>query len=52
MIVRFLSWDWKGGLAVDEFVKAINEFHGGPVYVLALSDEPITGEQARQRWEE
>ncbi len=63
MNIRFVVWDWRGGLTVEEFVKAINEFHGGPVYaaavdagtddyILALSDEPITAEVARRRWEE
>ena len=63
MVIKFLSWDWRGGLNVDEFVKTINGFSGGPVYatavdagtddyILALSDEPISAEAARRHREE
>lgn len=62
MTIVFLTWDYKGGdLSAKRLVAALDEFRGRPVwavqvedggddYVVALSDVPMTSEQAYAAW--
>jgi hypothetical protein len=60
-MIRFVTWDWKGGLTAEYLADRINEFdqrpvyavavqNGGDDYVLALSDEPIGSHEATRAW--
>jgi hypothetical protein len=59
--VRFLSWDFREGVSDALLARTINEFEGGPVfatavdtgsdsYMVALSAERMSSEQAYRRW--
>lgn len=61
MIVKFISWDWRGGPDPAQLVKTINSFLHGPIYAvlvatgdadptLALSDEPLGEAAAYEAW--
>jgi len=61
-MIRFLSWDFREGVTAEALAAVIGQFHGGPVYAtavdshsdsyeLVLSTEPLSSDQAQQRWE-
>lgn len=63
MSIRFVVWDFRTPPTADRLADEIRSFGGGPIYattvdtgtddyILALSNEPVTAEQARRRWEE
>ncbi len=62
MVVLFVSWDFREGIAADTMAAAISRFEGGPVfavavetgtddYTLALSDAKLDAAEARRRWQ-
>lgn len=63
MNIRFVVWDFRTPPRSSTVVDAIRSFAGGPIYatsvdagtddyIIALSDEPLSTEQARRCWED
>lgn len=60
-MIRFVSWDFRGGLSAEDLIQAIGSFEhrpvyavavdtGGDDYTVALSDHPISAGEARAAW--
>lgn len=62
MTIELVSWDFREGLLPQDLIAAIRRLPGGPIhaiavdtgtdsYMVALSDRPVTQQEAIEAWQ-